>query len=318
MNPDPPAPARLVRGLLRLYPAGWRTRFADEFAAVLVAVLADEGDRGRRRRRPRIALDVVVGAIDAHVHGSFEPRRKLMPDRVRTSAQVAFCAFALFCIAGTGFQKMTEDLRFQAVARTHAALGSSFDVILYGAIAAALCVVAGSLPVLLGIARQALAGRRDLRGLLLTPPVAGVAWFALVFAVTRLDHSRQHSLINVVAFVGVVVAFHVAAAISAGALVLATGRTDLPAAVKRAQWLPMTGLSVAMVAVTVADLVWGLTLQAQAPALFHSDNGLLATPMPATWVTTLAVMALASAVTVAATARAIGAVRADRAPAPLA
>ena len=318
MNPEPLAPGRLVRGLLRLYPAGWRTRFADEFAAVLVAVLADGGGSRRRGWRPRIALDVVVGAIDAHMHRSFEPGRKVMPDRVRSSAQVAFCAFAVFCIAGTGFQKMTEDLRFQTVARTHAAIGWSFDVILYGAIAAALCVAAGSLPVLLGIARQALSGRRDLRYLLVVPPVAGVAWFVIVFVVSRLDHSPQHSLINVAAFVAVVVAFLFAAAISAGALVLASGRADLPAAVKRAQWLPMTGLSAAMAAVTVADLVWGLTLRAQAPALFHSDNGLLATYMPATWVTTLAVMALASAVTVAATARAIGAVRADRAPAPLA
>jgi hypothetical protein len=311
VNPDL-APTRLVRGLLRLYPAGWRTRFADEVAAVLVAVLAEDG-----RRRARIALDVVAGAIDAHIHQSFEPERKLMPDRVRTSAQVAFCAFALFCVAGIGFQKMTEDLRFQTVARTHAAIGWSFDVILYGAITAVLCVVAGSLPVLLGIAKQALAGRRDLRRLLVSPPVAGVAWFALAFAVTRLDHSPQHSLVNVAAVVAVVVAFHVVAAVSTGALVLAAGRADLPAPVKRAQWLPMTGLSAAMAAVTVADLVWGLTLRAKAPTLFQSDNGLLATPLPATWVTTLAVMALASAVTVAATARAICVVRADRASTPL-
>ncbi len=306
MNPDPLDPVRLVRGLLRLYPAGWRARFADEFAAVLVAVLAD-GGAGRRGGRPRVVRDVVVGAVDAHVHRSFAPERKPVPDRVRTSAQVAFCAFAVFCLAGVGFEKMTEDLRFQAATRAHATLGWSFDVVLYGAIAAAVCVVAGSLPVLLGIARQALAGRRDLRRLLAIPPAAVIGWIALVLAVTRVDHSRQHSLINVVAFIGVVATFAIVAAVSAGALVVATRRADLPATVKRVQWLPMTGLSTAMLAVTAGDLVWGLTLRAQAPALFHSDNGLLATALPATWLITLAVMALASAVAVAATARAIGA-----------
>jgi hypothetical protein len=314
MNPDPLEPARLVRGLLRLYPAGWRARFADEFAAVLVAALAD-GGTGRRGGRPRVVRDVVVGALDAHVHRSFAPERKPMPDRVRTSAQVAFCAFAVFCLAGAGFQKMTEDLPFQAVAKTHAAIGSSFDVVLYGAIAAALCVVAGSLPVLLGIARQALAGRRDLRRLLGIPPAAAIGWIAVVLAVTRLYHSSQDSLINGVAFVAIVAGFVVVAVVSAGALVVATRRVELPAAVKRAQWLPMTGLSAAMVAVTAGDLVWGLSLRTQAPALFHSDNGLLATSMPATWAITLAVMALATAVAVAATARAIGAVHGPRAAA---
>jgi hypothetical protein len=314
VNPDRLEPGRVLRGLLRLYPAGWQDRFADEFAAVLVAVLGD-GSR-RRRRLPRIALDVVVGAVDAHIHRSFEPGRKLMADRVRTSAEVAFYAFAVFCIAGTGFQKMTEDLRFQSFARTHAATRWSFDVVLYGAVAAAVCVVAGSLPVLLGIARQALAGRRDLRRLLVIPPAAGFAWVGLVFAVTRLDHAPRHSLVNVAAFVAIVVAFAVLAAVSAGALVIATRRADLPAAVRRGQWLPMTGLSAAMVAVTVGDLVWGLSLRAEAPGLFRSDNGLLATNLPTTWVITLAMMALASGVAAAATARAFGAVRAGRGSAP--
>ncbi len=310
MNPDVLEPAGLVRGLLRLYPAGWRARFADEFAAVLVAVLAGSG----RPRRTRVVLDVVVGAVDAHVRRSFEPGRKLMPDRVRASAQVAFCAFVVFCVAGTGFQKMTEDPRFQAAARTHATIGGPFDVVVYGAIAAALCVVAGGLPVLLAIARQAWSGRRDLRRLLAIPPAAVIGWIALVRVVLALDHSPRHSLVNVVAFLGVVGAFAVVVALSAGALVVATRRADLPAAVKRVQWLPMTGLSAAMVAVTVGDLVWGLGLRARSPALFHSGNGLLATSMPATWVATVAVMGLATAVAMTATARAIGAVWTDRGP----
>jgi hypothetical protein len=313
VNPDPLEPARLVRGLLRMYPAEWRERFADEFAAVLVAVLAG----GARRRHPgrlRIVLDVAAGAVDAHIHRSFQAGRKPMPDRVRTSAQVAFCAFVLFCVAGTGFQKMTEDLRFQAVARTHAALGWSFGVVVYGAIAAAVFVAAGSLPVLLAIGRQALAGRRDLRRLLILPPAAVIAWVGIVFGVTRLDQSPRHSPANFAAFVLVVVALQVAAALSAGALVIASRRAELPARIKRAQWVPMSGLSVAMVAVTVGDLVWGLSLHAQAPGLFRSDNGLLATSLPVTWVSTLAVMGLASAIAVAATVRAIGAVRGGEPP----
>jgi hypothetical protein len=286
---------RLVRGLLRLYPAAWRARYADELAAVLVASTAGGQPRWR------VAADVVAGAADARLHADGSPT----PDRIRNAASVAFCAFVVFCLAGSGFQKMSEDPPFRAAGRAHAAIGWSFDIVVVGAFAAALAVVAGSLPMLLAIVRQALAGRRDLRRLLLVPPVAGLAWIGLVFAVTRLGRSPVHSLANVATLVAVVGGAAVAAAASAGALVTAARRAEIPVAVKRAQWLPMIALSAAMVAVTVADLVWGLSLSAQAPGLFHSRNGLLATDLPASWAATLAVLALASAVAVAATARAV-------------
>jgi hypothetical protein len=130
--------------------------------------------------------------------------------------------------------------------------------------------------------------------------------------VTRLDHVGVHSAVNVVAFLGIVLAAHVAAAVSAAALVLATRRADLPTRVKRAAWGPMSVLSAAMVAVTAADLVWGVSLP---PSLYDSHNGILATPLPLTWLGTLAVMAASSAVAVAATARAIHLARGDVAPA---
>ncbi len=44
--------------LLRLYPARWRARYGDEFAAVL----------GERALGPFDVADVVLGAIDAHLH----------------------------------------------------------------------------------------------------------------------------------------------------------------------------------------------------------------------------------------------------------
>lgn len=292
-----PADPRLVHGLLRLYPAGWRERYADEFAAVLTAAMAD----GSGRRRWRIAADAAAGAADAHLHptGSKPAAR---PDRIRDSACVAFCAFALFCLAGAGFQKMSEDPAFTAAAHAHADIGASYGVVLYGAIAAALAVILGSLPVLLAILRQAVAGRGDLRRRLLVPPVAGIAWLGLIFAIKRLDHAGAHSTVNIAAFILVAVSAHAVAAVSAAALVSASRRADLAPAIKRAAWMPMTALSAAMVAVTVADLRWGLSLPTR---LYHSGNGLLATSLPATWISTLAVMAASTAVAVAATIRAV-------------
>jgi hypothetical protein len=44
--------------LLRLYPAPWRERYAEEFGAVLASQPASVG----------LVLDVLAGAIDAHLH----------------------------------------------------------------------------------------------------------------------------------------------------------------------------------------------------------------------------------------------------------
>jgi hypothetical protein len=295
------ADPRFVQNLLRLYPAGWRARYADELAATLTATMADR--RGLRQRW-RVAADVAAGAADAHLHpaGGAAPAPAARPDRIRNAACLAFCAFAFFCLAGSGFQKMSEDPAFTTAARAHARVGWSYDVVLYGAIVAALAVALASLPVLLSIARQARAGRQDLLKPLVVPPLATAAWFGLVFGVARLHHAGVHSPVNVVAFLGIVVAAVVVAGLSAAALVTVTRRAELPAPVKRSAWMPMTVLSAAMVAVTAADLVWGLSLP---PSLYDSHNGILATPLPLTWIGTLAVMAATSAVAVAATAQAI-------------
>ena len=63
----PPADPRLVQASCASTPTGWRERYAEEFAGVLVASMADG------RRRWRVALDVVAGAADARLHGEGAP-----------------------------------------------------------------------------------------------------------------------------------------------------------------------------------------------------------------------------------------------------
>lgn len=56
-----------MRRLLRLYPADWRARYGDEFLELLA----------RERRTPGKVLDVLLGALDAHLHtrlGARAPR----------------------------------------------------------------------------------------------------------------------------------------------------------------------------------------------------------------------------------------------------
>ena len=47
-----------MKWLVRLYPRAWRQRYGGEFVALLA----------QQRLSPRIILDIVLGALDAHVH----------------------------------------------------------------------------------------------------------------------------------------------------------------------------------------------------------------------------------------------------------
>src|SRR5262249_15784961 len=91
--------------LLRLYPRLWRRRYEDDMLA-LVEV------------RPLSlfhSVDLLLGAIDAHLHPQFGTRDLVLSERVmlmlrtlRASLLTLFCAYIGFVIAGIGFQKMTE------------------------------------------------------------------------------------------------------------------------------------------------------------------------------------------------------------------
>ena len=63
--------------LLRLYPAGWRTRYGDEFGALLA----------ERPLGPFDVADVLLGALDAHLHlrglGSWSEHRRGFPMSLR-------------------------------------------------------------------------------------------------------------------------------------------------------------------------------------------------------------------------------------------
>jgi hypothetical protein len=93
-----------VSMLLRLYPRSWRDRYGDEVAALL-----DE-----RRQGPLDALDLLLGALDAHLRGRrgriwhvrqdrtgpARPRlHPIVPGRVRRGAAAYACVTSLVALA---------------------------------------------------------------------------------------------------------------------------------------------------------------------------------------------------------------------------
>ncbi len=74
-------------------------------------------------------LDVFLGALDAHLYPQLDSRRILnMTARLRTAVITVLWAWVGFVIAGTGFQKMTEDPPFKAAAGAHAGIGLPFNL----------------------------------------------------------------------------------------------------------------------------------------------------------------------------------------------
>jgi hypothetical protein len=76
--------------LLRLYPARWRARYGDEFAALLA----------ERPLGPFDVADVLLGALDAHLHlrglGSYSEHRKGYPMSLRLGGVAAVIGGAMW------------------------------------------------------------------------------------------------------------------------------------------------------------------------------------------------------------------------------
>jgi hypothetical protein len=77
----------MIALLLRLYPARWRTRYGDEFEALL----------GERPLGPFDVADVLLGAIDAHLHlrglGSYSEHRRGFPMSLRLGGALWLAGF---------------------------------------------------------------------------------------------------------------------------------------------------------------------------------------------------------------------------------
>src|SRR5689334_880090 len=82
--------------LLRLYPARWRARYGDEFAAVLQ----------ERPLGPFDVADVVLGALDAHLHlrglGAASEHRKGFAMSLRVGGYAAIVGGFLWFVALAG------------------------------------------------------------------------------------------------------------------------------------------------------------------------------------------------------------------------
>ncbi len=280
--------------LLRLYPRVWRARYEEEFLVVLAShpFSLFEG------------IDVVRGALDAHLHPRFgmasmplSERMKRMLSTLRCSLLAMFCAYVGFILAGMGFQKMTEAADLQEVVQAHSIVGLSFHLIVIGAIAALLAVLAGGLPIVAAVVRSALARRRYGPLFLLAVPILAFAAFFLTMELLKvMDRPIVQQGWLLILYRSLFFGAWIASAIvSAGAVCLAVVHSEISEQLLRFAVLPSILLTVSMALILAATLTWGLGLSGTAPQLFSSNDGLVGTSTVGTWLGIVIAMSVATA-----------------------
>lgn len=262
----------LVRAVLGSYPPRWRERYGEEFAVLLIDLTADAPWGARIR--------LVADAIGGGVHARLRLRGgNVMHKSARGPIAATACAVMIFAAALVGLGKMREGPAFGAITHGHATVAVSVDLIRATAVLAVLAVLAGALPLAWTVIRQAVTAR--------------------LTAATHRNSGPNIAAAVIFTLLGVGVA-----AICAWAAISIIRRADLTPRLLRAEVIPMAILSLCMTVATAADIGWGLALRAADTALFHSDNGLIATPLAPNWAGSTIVLAVAAAVTTAATVRA--------------
>jgi hypothetical protein len=255
----------LVRGVLRLYPRAWRERYADEVALVLAA----------HRVTYWTALDVLLGALDAHLHPDLLPGRLTsMAYRMRNSEITTFAAFVLFCLAWLPLGLALDPLpSWQMEAAGHPALLVALDVLGAAYLVAALAVLVGGVPLLFSTLAQSIAARRWRQlALVAIPILAATALVAVWLAdlpwssVSRL--ATLTPLQSLALQIGLILLPLVAIGGSALALGVAVGRSELSQKALRFAMLPAS--------IVTAALAVGLAAAVAVTALFITAPPILA------------------------------------------
>ena len=259
------ATPHLARLLVACYPRAWRDRYGDEMSELL----------GAHRVTWWTLLDLLAGALDAHLHAGLVPGRMIsVLQRLRSSELLIFCAFIAFGIPWLGLQRLPDPLQFwnPAVA-SHPEVGLSFLIARLAGQVAFLAVLAGGLPVVFVALRQAL---RTRQGAVLRPfALATGALVVIVVATGILALTRPAmSDMRVVAIAGLIwlIIFFAGLVVATLAAVVGATRSEPDGRLLRYALWPARVVVVAMLVTLLAVVAITLQIQTAVPSLFASQD----------------------------------------------
>lgn len=258
---------RWARGLLRLYPRAWRERYAAEVCLVLA----------QHRVTLWTLADVLLGALDARLHPDLLPGRLIaMTQRMRSSEVAIFCAFVLFAVPWLIVQHSKDPLPdWERATALHPELLSAYIAVQITGVVALLAMLAGGIPIVLGVMIHALRARRwRIVALLLVPLVAlGVLVVTTVLVAVastqRVSTAPNASLtpLAVALQLGLLAVFVLAVVGSTAAVALAVARSELDARLLRLVLIPAALVTAGIVAGLLATGVFSALSVVEAPDL---------------------------------------------------
>jgi hypothetical protein len=264
--------ARTSARLLRVYPPAWRRRYGEELEGLIV----EASDGGRVPWRTR--LDVLAAGTRERVRAAGLEPGGSPAERVRASALLVLCAWALFVLGGIVVGKSSEHWQDAVPA------GGSLASVAYAVLVAAACC--GSALVLGGVAAAVpsfvrFLGRGGWRRVRRPLGRAALVAGALVAATAVLalwgggldSHQREGGdVAYAIAFVALALLVAATIASLTAAAVAIANQVEIPDRVLRAEaWLG-AGTAIAMATISAATIVWWVALGNAAPWFFSGQS----------------------------------------------
>jgi MFS family permease len=285
--------------MLRWYPARWRARYGDEFAAMI------EDDLAGRAATTRYRLSIVRSGLNEQLRDAGIVGDSVLPsERVRGGALTVLCAFALFVIPGVAFAKISEhwDQSIHRGARHLPAVSFNLLASLAGACGLAVVLAAFALlPIFVQFLRAG--GWSPIRrrvgwAATATLATAVVCGILAVWARHLTDHQRNagfgwYQLV----FVMVAILFAATVATWSAAAVAATRRLNIDTGQLKVIGVLAVLVAVCMPFMTAAAAVWWGSMATTAPwFLAGTPVGTSSSPLVANLLLVLIVMTVASGV----------------------
>ncbi len=298
-----------VARLLRWYPAAWRDRYGEEYAALLADTLAEE-PRSLRR-----TLDVARHGLGRRLALSGLTSREVpAPDRARTGALAVLGAWAAFVVAGCGLAKYAEHWGDHLSPAGRHLPGAAFGLVQILAALASGVIVLASLATLGVLSSWLRRGSwRQVRRQLLWATagcLTAVLFTAAVLVVVHVDPVAPPATTRAfspgfaalgLAWLGSLL-FGLVTGIRA--VVVVARRIELPARLLRLEVAAAGLVSVAMTAVLAATAFWWFDLPSTSRSLLEA-SGRGANLADPTMVAVLVLMVGAVAVAAYGAARAL-------------
>jgi hypothetical protein len=288
-----------TQSMLRWYPARWRSRYGDEFAAMI------EDDLDGREATLRYRLSLARSGLKEHLYDAGLAGESASPtERIRAGALTVLGAFSLFVIAGIGISKVSEHWA-RSVPEGSRHLPTAWFT-LFEALAAACgaAVVVATVTLLPAFSQFLRDGgwkqiKRRVQWAVAVTVVTGGVGGGLTFWAQHLTFDQRNNGFGWYQFLFLIGALLVAATIATwlAVAVAATRRLDLESRqIKVAAGLAIS-VAICMPVMTAALALWWSSIATAAPwFLADAPTGTSSSPISINLVFVLILMTIASTI----------------------